>query len=140
VILDFGLERDGLKGTGRALWENETNCTISHAVLYVSGFLTQFIPCLIRGGNDRILDFSVKIALRLKRKYAMESSETLLKKALRLKPQDRFLLVDGLIRSLDEPDGEIDVVWIEEAEKRLRAHRDGHRRPNYWIERIPDVP
>ena len=55
----------------------------------------------------------------------MESSETLLKKALQLKPQDRFLLVDGLIRSLDEPDGEIDVIWIEEAGKRLIAHREG---------------
>ena len=55
----------------------------------------------------------------------MESSETLLKKALQLKPQDRFLLVDGLIRSLDEPDGEIDEIWIEEAEKRLKAHREG---------------
>jgi hypothetical protein len=55
----------------------------------------------------------------------MESSETLLKKALQLKPQDRFLLVDGLIRSLDEPDGEIDVIWIEEAGKRLKAHREG---------------
>jgi putative addiction module component (TIGR02574 family) len=55
----------------------------------------------------------------------MESSETLLKKALQLKPQDRFLLVDGLIRSLDEPDGEIDEIWTEEAEKRLIAHREG---------------
>jgi len=54
----------------------------------------------------------------------MESSEKLLKKALQLKPQDRFLLVDGLIRSLDEPDGEIDEIWIEEAEKRLKAHRE----------------
>jgi hypothetical protein len=34
-------------------------------------------------------------------------------------------LVDGLIRSLDEPDGEIDVIWIEEAGKRLKAHREG---------------
>jgi len=55
----------------------------------------------------------------------MESSETLLKKALQLKPQDRFLLVDGLIRSLDEPDEEIDEIWLEEAEKRLKAHREG---------------
>jgi putative addiction module component (TIGR02574 family) len=55
----------------------------------------------------------------------MENSEELLKKALQLKPQDRFLLVDGLIRSLDEPNGEIDEIWIEEAEKRLKAHREG---------------
>ena len=55
----------------------------------------------------------------------METSESLLKKALRLKPQDRFLLIDGLVRSLDEPNKEIDAIWAEEAEKRLRAHREG---------------
>ena len=55
----------------------------------------------------------------------MENSESLLKKALRLKPQDRFLLIDGLVRSLDEPNKEIDAIWAEEAEKRLRAHREG---------------
>ncbi len=55
----------------------------------------------------------------------METSESLLKKALLLKPQDRFLLIDGLIRSLDEPDKDVDAIWGEEAAKRLRAHRDG---------------
>jgi putative addiction module component (TIGR02574 family) len=55
----------------------------------------------------------------------MENSESLLKKALHMKPQDRFLLIEGLIRSLDEPNKEIDAIWAEEAEKRLRAHREG---------------
>ncbi|CAB1076716.1 hypothetical protein D1AOALGA4SA_4511 [Olavius algarvensis Delta 1 endosymbiont] len=55
----------------------------------------------------------------------MESSESLLKRALLLKPQDRFLLIDGLIRSLDEPDKEIDEIWSVEVEKRLKAHREG---------------
>ena len=55
----------------------------------------------------------------------MESSESLLKKALQLKPQDRFLLIDELIRSLDKPDKEIDEIWNEEAAKRLKAHREG---------------
>lgn len=55
----------------------------------------------------------------------METSESLFKKALLLKPQDRFLLIDGLVRSLDEPDREIDEIWAEEAEKRLIAHREG---------------
>ena len=58
----------------------------------------------------------------------MESSESLLKKALLLKPQDRFLLIDGLIRSLDEPNKEIDDIWIAEAEKRLKDHREGQTR------------
>ena len=60
-----------------------------------------------------------------KRQFKMESSESLLKRALLLKPQDRFLLIDGLIRSLDEPDKEIEEIWSAEAEKRLKAHREG---------------
>jgi len=55
----------------------------------------------------------------------MVSGESLLKKALQLKPQERFLLIDSLIRSLDEPNKEIDAIWAEEAEKRLKAHREG---------------
>ena len=55
----------------------------------------------------------------------MQTSESLLRKALLLEPQDRFLLIDGLVRSLDEPNKEIDAIWADEAEKRLRAHRDG---------------
>ncbi len=55
----------------------------------------------------------------------METSKSLLKKALLLKPGDRFLLIDELVRTLDEPNREIDAIWTEEAEKRLRAHREG---------------
>ena len=55
----------------------------------------------------------------------MDTTESLLKKALLLKPQDRFLLIDGLIQSLDEPNKEIDAIWAEEASKRLKAHREG---------------
>jgi len=44
----------------------------------------------------------------------METSKSLLKKTLLLKPQDRFLLIDGLVRSLDEPNKEIDEIWAEE--------------------------
>ena len=49
----------------------------------------------------------------------------LLREALRLAPHDRFLLIDGLMKSLDVPDTEVDAVWAEEAEKRLAACRDG---------------
>jgi putative addiction module component (TIGR02574 family) len=55
----------------------------------------------------------------------MESSKALLKKALHLKPQDRFLLIEGLIRSLDEPNKDIDAIWADEASKRLKAHKEG---------------
>lgn len=53
------------------------------------------------------------------------STKELLKEALKLKPEDRFTLVEGLIRSLDEPDKKLDDIWAEEAEKRLKAYREG---------------
>ena len=53
------------------------------------------------------------------------SAEEILKEALKLKPEERFLLVEGLIKSIDEPNKKIDDIWAEEAEKRLRAYREG---------------
>jgi putative addiction module component (TIGR02574 family) len=53
----------------------------------------------------------------------METSKALLEKALLLKPQERFMLIEGLLTSLDEPDRVIDKAWQEEAEKRLSACR-----------------
>lgn len=49
----------------------------------------------------------------------------LLTEALSLKPEERFLLVEGLLKSLDEPDARLDDIWAEEAEKRLQAYREG---------------
>lgn len=48
-----------------------------------------------------------------------------LEQALKLKPSERFLVVEGLLRSLDEPDLKLDAIWTDEAEKRLWAYRDG---------------
>lgn len=42
-----------------------------------------------------------------------------------LKAEERFLIVEGLLKSLDEPDLKIDEIWAEEAEKRLKAYRAG---------------
>lgn len=54
----------------------------------------------------------------------MDSKEVV-EQALNLKPEERFLVVEGLLRSLDEPDEELDAIWAEEAEKRLTAYRAG---------------
>jgi len=35
------------------------------------------------------------------------------------------MLLEGLIKSLDEPDHSLDAIWAEEAEKRLKAYRAG---------------
>jgi len=54
------------------------------------------------------------------------SSKDVLEKALKLKPDERFMVVEGLIKSLDEPDSSLDTIWAEEAEKRLEAYRSGN--------------
>lgn len=53
------------------------------------------------------------------------STKELLEEALRLKPDEKSLIVEGLLRSLDEPDAKLDSIWIDEAEKRLAAYRAG---------------
>jgi putative addiction module component (TIGR02574 family) len=53
------------------------------------------------------------------------SSNEILKQAMVLKPEERFMIVEGLLKSLDEPDLALDDIWAEEAEKRLKAYRAG---------------
>ncbi|MEW6327268.1 MAG: addiction module protein [Thermodesulfobacteriota bacterium] len=48
-----------------------------------------------------------------------------LEKALKLKPEERFLVIEGLLKSLDEPDRGLDDIWADEAERRLKAYREG---------------
>jgi len=52
-------------------------------------------------------------------------SKELLNQAIALKPEDRFMIVEGLLKSLDEPDLKLDAIWAEEAEKRLTAYKGG---------------
>ncbi len=53
------------------------------------------------------------------------SSKEILEQVMALKPEERFMIVEGLLESLDEPDRKMDEIWAEEAEKRLRAYREG---------------
>ncbi|MCF7949760.1 MAG: addiction module protein [Spirochaetia bacterium] len=53
------------------------------------------------------------------------NSQELLKEALSLRPQDKTLLIDGLLASLDEPDRNIDEIWHDEIEKRVTALKNG---------------
>ena len=53
------------------------------------------------------------------------SRKEILEQAMILKPQERFMIVEDLLKSLDEPDQRIDEIWVEEAEKRLKAYRNG---------------
>jgi len=44
--------------------------------------------------------------------------------ALQLEPQERYLIVESLLESLDIPDESVDDVWADEAEKRLENYRN----------------
>ncbi len=53
------------------------------------------------------------------------STADILEQALKLKPEERFIIVDQLIKSIDKPDKQLDAIWVEEAESRLKAYRKG---------------
>ena len=55
----------------------------------------------------------------------MGNPKTILEQALKMKPADKFLLIEGLLNTLDEPDKTIDEIWAIEAEKRLEAYKQG---------------
>ncbi len=48
-----------------------------------------------------------------------------MEQALKLKPEEKFVLVELLIKSMDEPDQKLDAIWADEAEQRLKAYRNG---------------
>ena len=49
----------------------------------------------------------------------------LLDEAMQLKPDERLGLIEILIQSLDEPDPRLNKIWVEEAQRRLAAYREG---------------
>ena len=53
------------------------------------------------------------------------NNKEILNQAIALKPEDRFLIVEGLLKSLDDPDQKLDKIWEEKSEKRLKAYRQG---------------
>jgi len=55
----------------------------------------------------------------------MSPTKAILSKALHLKPAERFIIIESLIKSLDNPDPAIEKAWAQEAEKRLKAYKAG---------------
>jgi putative addiction module component (TIGR02574 family) len=53
------------------------------------------------------------------------SSKEIIENALKLSPPEKLIVIESILKSLDEPDAEIEKIWIEEAEKRLKAYRKG---------------
>jgi putative addiction module component (TIGR02574 family) len=52
-------------------------------------------------------------------------TQALLDEVLHLNAEDRSLLADTLLRSLDAPDPAIEQAWLDEAERRLKAYDEG---------------
>ena len=50
----------------------------------------------------------------------------IIKEAINLKPQEKYLIIESLILSLNEPDKDIEKIWIEESQKRLDEYKDGN--------------
>ena len=51
--------------------------------------------------------------------------EYVLEQALQMRPAEKFMIIDGLLRSLDEPDTTLEEIWLVEAENRLHAYKAG---------------
>ena len=50
----------------------------------------------------------------------------IIQEAINLKPQEKYLIIESLILSLNEPDKDIEKIWIEESEKRLNEYKNGN--------------
>ena len=59
----------------------------------------------------------------------MPTTKEILEQAESLPLADRALLVDSLLRTLNQPDPEIDSKWTEVAERRLSELRSGRVKP-----------
>jgi len=55
-------------------------------------------------------------------------SQEILKEALTLPFNERAILVDDLLASLDQPDEEIDNLWRKEVDDRIAAYQAGNMR------------
>jgi putative addiction module component (TIGR02574 family) len=52
-------------------------------------------------------------------------SNEIIKEAINLKLQERYLMIETLVKSLNNPDEEIEQSWIEESQKRLSSYKEG---------------
>ena len=53
------------------------------------------------------------------------SLNEIIDKALTLKPQERYMIIENLVQSLNQSDPVIDQLWIEESTNRAQAIKNG---------------
>jgi len=58
----------------------------------------------------------------------MYSIKDIIREACQLPVEDRAMVIDSLLRSLNMPNPEIDRAWAEEARRRLAELRSGRTR------------
>ena len=52
-------------------------------------------------------------------------AQEIIDEAILLEPQDRYMVIESLVNSLDEMDENIEKLWIKESEKRLDSYEKG---------------
>lgn len=57
--------------------------------------------------------------------YNMQNTDKILYEALKLSPAEKARVIDELIKSLDQPDEEMDKIWMKEGESRIDAYDRG---------------
>jgi putative addiction module component (TIGR02574 family) len=72
-----------------------------------------------------VTGFSSTIVGHGRRKEIAMGRHEIIELAMQLEPAERFEVAEELLRSVEQVDPEIDRLWLEEAERRLAAHRAG---------------
>jgi len=49
----------------------------------------------------------------------------IIEEALHLKPEERYIIIENLLQSLNQPDREVDKIWVEESQRRFKAYKEG---------------
>ena len=55
----------------------------------------------------------------------MTEPKIVINEGLQLKPAEKVIVIEALIRSLDVPDPNIEKAWVDEAVRRLKAYKEG---------------
>ena len=53
------------------------------------------------------------------------SANEIIQQAIDLHPQEKYMIIESLIQSLNEIDNDIDKLWIEESQQRLKLYDEG---------------